>query len=178
MESSVFGVTPSLVPSLHLVLYGKAETQELLDDATSQETEVFLLLTEKSEIGYFRCTTSNCRVPYHSPGLKYRDNQRQTALFQRFDLFQRWFRKHEKHQRRSALFKSWSGLTLSDSALFRTEQIGALFRVKQLRINAAQRWFSLLWNIGFSALNGADSALVYSEIALILIYADENVILW
>ena len=36
-------------------------------------------------------------------------------------VFQRWFRKHEKHQRWSALFRSWSALISPESALFRTD---------------------------------------------------------
>ena len=73
-----------------------------------------------------------------SPGWSPRDNQRWTALFQRFDVFQRWVREHEKHQ-------SWSTLIFSESALFRTEkfttvQIWEIQSVSE-RISAVQRWF-------------------------------------
>ena len=43
---------------------------------------------------------------------------------------------------------------------------------------AEQRWLSLLGNLGFSALNNADSALINSESTLILTQVDENNKLW
>ena len=55
-----------------------------------------------------------------------RDNQSWTALFQIFDVFQRWFRENEEHQRWSTLFQSWSTLILSESALFRAEKFSAV----------------------------------------------------
>ena len=53
------------------------------------------------------------------PGWSPRGNQRWTALFHSFDVFQRWFREHDKHQR-------WSALIFSESALFRTEKVSAV----------------------------------------------------
>ena len=42
--------------------------------------------------------------------LKSQRNECWTALFQRFDIFQRWFRKCEEYQRWSPLFQSCSAL--------------------------------------------------------------------
>ena len=87
-----------------------------------------------------------------NPGWSPRGNQRWTALFHSFDVFQRWFREHDKHQRWSALFQRWSALILSDSALFRTGKFSADFLCSETldfqRWTALiQRWFTLnqLW---------------------------------
>ena len=48
----------------------------------------------------------------------------------------------------------------------------------QLCFKADQLWFSLLWNIGFSALNSADSALIYSESSLIFTHVGETIKTW
>ena len=77
-----------------------------------------------------------------------RDIQRWKELFQRFDVFQRWFRKHEKHQRWSALFQTWSALTFSESTLFRTE-----------KFSADQHWKALFQRE--SMLNQRSSALIF-----------------
>ena len=79
------------------------------------------------------------------------DNQRCTALFQRFDIFLRWFREHEKHQHWSAQFQSWSAL---------------IFTSETLVLSAEQRWL------------GADSALNYSELTPIFADVDENIKMW
>ena len=74
-----------------------------------------------------------------------RSNQRWTALFHIFGVFQRWFREHEKHQRWSALFQSWSALIFSESAMFRDFQVmnSAETDLKVFWIRADQRWMSL-----------------------------------
>ena len=46
----------------------------------------------------------NTQIPQDYPGWSPRGNQRWTALSHSFDVFQRWFREHDKHQRWSALF--------------------------------------------------------------------------
>ena len=76
-----------------------------------------------------------------------RDNQRWTALFHSFDVFQRWFRGHEKNQRWSALFQRWSALIFSESALFSTEKFSA---VSELNSAVSER------NSSESALFSAD----------------------
>ena len=55
-----------------------------------------------------------------------KDKKRWTALFQSLDVFQRWFREREKHQRWSALFQSWPTLITSKLAPFRTEKFSAV----------------------------------------------------
>ena len=96
------------------------------------------------------------------PGWSPRDNQRWTALFQRFDVIQSWFRAYEKHQHWPALFQSWSARIFSESALFGTEKFSsvsdgnssesALFSADFLSFEALgfliwtaliQRWFTL-----------------------------------
>ena len=65
-----------------------------------------------------------------SPGWSPRDNQRWTALFQRFDIFHRLYSEHEKHQRWPALFQK------------EQEKNQRIFRENQLGISAIQRWIS------------------------------------
>ena len=73
------------------------------------------------------------------PGWSLRNNQRWTALFQRFDVFQRWFREHEKHQR-------WS-------------DVSELISSDLLSISAVQNWKFQRW----TALNRAVSVRISSE---------------
>ena len=76
---------------------------------------------------------NHCKSPapfVKRPGWSPRDNQRWTALYQRFIVFQRWFREHEKHHRGSALFRSWSALIFSESALFRIDKFSAIWLKK------------------------------------------------
>ena len=84
---------------------------------------------------------------YNTPGWSPRGNQRWTALFHSFDVFERWFREHDKHQRWSALFQCWSALIFSESALFRTEKFSA---VSELNSAVSER------NSSESALFSAD----------------------
>ena len=82
-----------------------------------------------------------------SPGWSPKGNQRWTTLFHSFDVFQRGFREHDKHQRCSVLFQSWSALLFSESALFRTEKIST---VSDLNSAVSER------NSSASALLSAD----------------------
>ena len=88
---------------------------------------------------YIGCRADKTTVSV-TPGWSPRANQQWTALFQRFHKFKRW----------SALFQNG----LRKPALIGSES--ALFRKKN------QRWFSAdfePWNLGFSALFRAESAL-------------------
>ena len=123
---------------------------------------------------YFCLLSANLKWRRLLPDWSPRDHQRWIALFQRFGVFQGWFRGHEKYQRWSALFQRWWALIFSESALFRTEEFSAVSE----RISAVQRCFCWLWNIEFSALNSANSTLIYSELALISKHADGNIKLW
>ena len=83
-------------------------------------------------------------VHYVHSGWCPRDIQRWTVLFQTFDVFQRWFRVHEKQQCWSALVQTRSALTFSESALIKSEKFSAeqrCFRDNQLWISAVHRWF-------------------------------------
>ena len=95
-----------------------------------------------------------------SPGWIPRGNQRWTALFHSCDIFQRWFREHDKPQRWSALFQSWSALIFSESVLFTTEKFRAVSElnsaVSERNSSESALIFSAL-NIGFSALNSAEN---------------------
>ena len=71
-----------------------------------------------------------------NPGWSSKDNRRWTALFQRFDVFQRWFREHENIS--------------ADQRCFKADQSDFLW------IRAVQNWFFHLWNVGFYALNSAE----------------------
>ena len=97
----------------------------------------------------------------------HKDNQRGTGLFQRFDLFHRWFIEHEKISADQRCFRAdqfWFSLNqsyseLKNSALSNAEE--RCFRENQLWINAVQlkiflalkhlifsaeqRWFSADW---------------------------------
>ena len=99
------------------------------------------------------------------PGWSPRGNQRWAALFfHSLDVFQRWFREHDKHQRcsklkKSALFQSWTALFQRETALNQ--------RCSALIFFALKHWI-------FSA----DSALIYSESALIFTHVDETIKIW
>ena len=101
-----------------------------------------------------------------NPDWSPRDDERWTELFQRFDVFQNWFREHEKHQRWSWLFQSWSALTFSEPGLFRTEELSAEQRC--LRENPPTSMFRSSETLGFQCWE----ALIYSESALILTHVD------
>ena len=90
---------------------------------------------------------------YKSLGWSARNIQRWTALFQRFDVFQRCSALIQKTWKKSALFLTWAALTFSESALFRTDFFSS-------KISGFQRW----------------TALIYSESFLILTH--ENKRLW
>ena len=72
------------------------------------------------------------------PGWNSIDYQRWTALFQIFEIFQRWFREHEEDQRWSALKQEWSALIFSESAPFRVEK----FSVVSEKIRSESALFS------------------------------------
>ena len=93
------------------------------------------------------------------PGWSPRGNQRWTALFRSFDVFQRWFREHDKHQlwfslnqrcselKKSALFQGWTALFQRETALNQRCSAPIFFALKHWIFSAEQRWFSadLIW---------------------------------
>ena len=88
------------------------------------------------------------------PGWSPRGNQRWTALFHSFDVFQRWFREHDKHQgwsalifSESALFQSWTAQFQRETALNQRCSALIFFALKHWIFSVEQRWFSadLLW---------------------------------
>ena len=101
-------------------------------------------------------------------GLNLRDNQRRTALFQKFDVFQRWFRQHGKHQRWSALFQSWSALIFSEWALFGTNKFSAVSEKTYFESALFSVDFLSSGTLGFQRW----TALIYSELVLILLHVD------
>ena len=93
------------------------------------------------------------------PSWSPRGNQRWTALFHSSDVFQRWFREHDKHQlwfslnqrcselKKSALFQSWTALFQREIALNQRCSALIFFALNHWIFKAEQRWFSadLLW---------------------------------
>ena len=97
----------------------------------------------KNWIGNFWDKIQNIITDMNIPGWSPRDNQSWTALFQRIDVFQRWFRKHAKYKRWSALFQTWLGLIFSESPLFRIEKFRTLNTVLSEKISSESALFKI-----------------------------------
>ena len=80
-----------------------------------------------------------------NPNWSPRDNQRWTALFQRFDVFQRCLALIQRTRKMPALMSVVSNLISSDFLWISAVQnwnVQRSFRKNQLRMSVVQRWFS------------------------------------
>ena len=120
---------------------------------------VFIYLLEDSQ-----------RYPRWSP----RDIQRLTALFHRFDNFQRCSVGIQKTWKTSALVQTWATLFFSESTLIRAKNFSAVAE----RISSESVLFSADFLspeiLGFQRW----TELIYCESGLIITHVDENNKLW